>query len=133
MSKYGNNKIAHNGLIFDSVLEYKRYCDLKILEGQGKIIGLKRQVKFILIPAQREADEVGKRSGKKQGKVIERECAYYADFVYIDSDGFTVVEDTKGIRTPEYIIKRKLMLFVHGIRIREVRDKSKSYHPRRYK
>ncbi len=133
MSKYGNSKIVHNGLTFDSVLEYNRYCDLKILEGRGKIKDLKRQVKFVLIPAQRKADEVGRRGGKKRGKIIERECSYYADFVYTDLDGKTVVEDTKGVRTPEYIIKRKLMLFIHGIRICEVQDKSKSYYSRRYK
>lgn len=44
---------------------------------------------------------------------------YIADFVYHE-DGMQVVEDTKGVRTADYIIKRKLMLWVHGIRIKEV-------------
>ena len=82
---------------------------------------MRRQVKYILIPVQREPDTKGPRGGVKKGKVIEREVTYYADFVYKDlATGETVVEDTKGIRTHDYIIKRKLMLYVHGIRIREV-------------
>lgn len=55
----------------------------------------------------------------KPGKLLERKCSYIADFVYWD--GFEmVVEDTKGMRTKEYIIKRKLMLYKYGIRIKEV-------------
>ena len=55
----------------------------------------------------------------KKGKLLERECAYIADFVYTEN-GKIVVEDTKGLRTKDYIIKRKLMLYVHNIRVREV-------------
>lgn len=109
---------------FDSKKEAKRYQELKMLEKAGIIKGLQRQVKYTLIPAQYElTSEVyakGNNKGKpKKGRLIERECAYYADFVYI-RDGETVVEDTKGMKTPEYIIKRKLMLFIHNIRIKEV-------------
>jgi hypothetical protein len=49
----------------------------------------------------------------------ENEAYYRADFVYLDKEGHLVVEDTKGFRTKEYLLKRKLMLLVHGIRIKE--------------
>lgn len=80
-----------------------------LLEKAGVIKNLSRQVKFVLIPSQRD----------ENGKVIERECSYKADFKY-EEDGKTVVEDVKGFRTKEYVIKRKLMLYQYGIRIREV-------------
>ena len=91
---------------------------MKNLEAKGKISGLKTQVKFILIPAQREPDVIGPKGGKKKGKLLEHECAYIADFVYTRG-GEMVVEDTKGMKTPEYIIKRKLMLYICGIKVRE--------------
>ena len=101
--------------------EYRRYLDLILLEKDGSIKDLQRQVKYILIPAQREPDSVGKRGAVKKGKLIEREVAYFADFVYTDTaTGETVVEDTKGMRTTDYILKRKMMLFFHGIRIKEI-------------
>lgn len=107
------------GKTFASKKEADRYMVLKSLEAKGKITDLKTQVKFVLIPAQREPDSVGVRGGKIKGKLIERECAYIADFVYC-RDGEMVVEDTKGMRTPEYIVKRKLLLYMTGIKIREV-------------
>lgn len=119
MSKYHSRKIKANGLVFDSKKEYRRYCQLKLLEKGGVITDLQRQVKFVLIPAQREPDTIGKRGGTIKGKVIEKECSYYADFVYCEN-GNKIVEDTKGIRTADYIIKRKLMLFIHSIRIKEI-------------
>lgn len=101
--------------------EYNRYLELLHLQTEHKITDLQRQVKYILIPAQREPDTVGKRGGIKKGKLLERECAYYADFVYKLADtGTLIVEDTKGMRTKEYIIKRKLMLYIHGIKIKEL-------------
>lgn len=119
--KYGNKKIVYNGETFDSKKEYNRWLELKLLERSGKITDLKRQVKYVLIPAQREPDIIGKRGGRKPGKLIENECAYIADFVYWDNElDKQVVEDTKGFRTKDYIIKRKLMLHTHGIRIVEV-------------
>lgn len=117
-NKYRARKIFQNGESFDSRREYIRYCELKYLQHAGKISDLRRQVKYTLIPAQREPDTIGSRGGVKKGRTIERECAYIADFVYTEN-GETVVEDVKGVRTTEYIIKRKLMLYVHGIRIRE--------------
>lgn len=120
--KYKNVKVKNSeGLVFDSRKEAKRWAELQAMQFSGVITDLQRQVKFVLIPTQREPDTIGKRGGIHKGKVIEKECAYYADFVYQLTDtGETVVEDTKGMRTTEYKIKRKLMLYVHHIRIKEV-------------
>lgn len=119
--KYGNAKSEVDGEIFDSRKEARRYIELQWLLKAGTITDLQRQVRFELIPAQREPDTIGPRGGMKPGKLIEKEVSYIADFVYTDTDtGRRIVEDTKGVRTKEYIIKRKLMLYVHGIRIREI-------------
>lgn len=118
-NKYKNKKVVIDGLVFDSKREAKRYGELLLLEKVGAITNLQRQVKYVLIPAQREPDTVGARGGIHKGKLIEKECSYYADFVY-EQDGETVVEDAKGMRTEKYLIKRKLMLYIHGIRIREI-------------
>ena len=118
-NKYNAKKTVIDGIEFDSKKEARRYAVLKALEDAGKISGLKRQVEFILIPEQREPDTIGSRGGIHKGKLIERKCSYVADFVYME-DGNLVVEDTKGMRLPDYVIKRKLLLYNHGIRIREV-------------
>ena len=120
VNKYGNKKVKVGDETFDSSKEYRRFCELKLLQRAGKISDLRRQVKFVLIPTQREPDVVGVRGGVKKGKVIEQECAYIADFVYLNEKGETVVEDTKGFKTKDYIIKRKLMLFAFDIRIQEI-------------
>ena len=120
-TKYGNNKVVIGEDTYDSMKEYRRYLDLLALQMAGEIKDLRRQVKYILVPAQREPDTIGKRGGVHKGKLLEKEVAYFADFVYIDcGSGEEVVEDTKGVRTKEYIIKRKLMLYVHKIKIKEV-------------
>lgn len=123
-SKYKSKKVTVDGLEFASRKEAKRWTELRILEKAGAISDLKTQVKFVLVPAQREADQVGARGGIKKGKTIERECAYIADFVYKDNQGETVVEDVKGYKGGGayelFKIKRKLMLYVHGIRIIEI-------------
>lgn len=91
-----------------------------LLQKIGKIKDLERQVKFELVPVQREPDTIGKRGGIHKGKVIENGVNYVADFVYTDChSGNKIVEDSKGMRTKDYIIKRKLMLWIHGIRIVE--------------
>ena len=108
MNKYGSRKITVDGETFDSKKEYKRFCELSLLEKAGMVTDLKRQVRFELIPSQRI-----------DGKVVERPVHYVADFVYKEN-GQTVVEDTKGFKTKDYILKRKMMLHTHGIRIREV-------------
>ena len=106
--KYHAEKTELDGIVFDSKKEAQRYAELKLLERSGAIHNLQRQVRYELIPAQ-----------KKDGKTVERACHYIADFVYEDN-GKTVVEDVKGYRTKEYVLKRKLMLQVHGIEVREV-------------
>lgn len=119
--KYGNAKSEIDGELFDSRREARRYIELQWLLQAGTIRDLKRQVRFLLVPAQREPGTIGPRGGRKPGKLLEKEVIYIADFVYTNvENGETVVEDTKGMRTKDYIIKRKLMLYVHGIRIREV-------------
>ena len=118
-NKYSNQKVTIDGETFDSRREAKRYCELKLLERAGEIRHLRRQEKFLLIPSQYE--EVVDAKGKPKQKCIEKECVYIADFVYQDSrTGELVVEDTKGVRTKEYIIKRKLMLKEYGIKISEI-------------
>ena len=119
MRKYRNVKTTLDGISFDSRKEANRYAELRILEKAGLIQNLQMQVKYVLIPEQREPDTLGARGGVHKGRLIEKECAYIADFVY-EEDGKTVVEDTKGFRTKDYIIKRKLMLKVHGLRIKEI-------------
>ena len=120
-NKYGNRKIEVGGISFDSKKEARHYTELMLLEKAGKIKDLQRQVKFQLIPAQREPDIIGPKGGVKPGKLIEREVSYVADFVFWDlRTGQTVVEDTKGFRTKDYLLKRKMMLYFHGIRIKEV-------------
>ena len=113
MSKYNNQKYGG----FDSKKEYKRYNELLLLQKSGQIQDLQTQVKFVLIPSQYEVIGVT-RSGKEIRRCIERECSYIADFVYT-MNGEMVVEDTKGFKTKDYIIKRKLML-QKGIKITEV-------------
>ena len=102
--KFGNK--PRNG--FDSRKEEARYRELLLLERAGKITDLKRQVKFELIPAQHD----------EKGKCIERAVNYWADFVYTE-DRKVIVEDAKGFRTDVFKIKKKLMLYMHGIRIKE--------------
>ena len=122
-NKYGSNKIEVDGIVFDSAKEAQRYNQLKLLEQAGIIRNLQLQVKYVLIPTQYSKTELNKN---KTPKVIEKECSYYADFVYTDEFGELHVEDTKGYRNPsssgyaQFVIKRKLMLHVHGIRIEEV-------------
>lgn len=128
-TKYKAKKTEVDGITFDSMKEAKRYQELKILEAAGQIKDLRLQVAYELIPAMREPDTIGKRGGKIKGKLIERAVIYKADFVYLEKLDIPfsdqekweeVVEDVKGMRTKEYILKRKLMLYRYGIRIREV-------------
>lgn len=113
-TKYGNQKSGRQG----SKREARRLQELQLMEKAGKISNLQTQVKFVLIPTQRGPDIIGPRGGIKPGKLLEKECAYIADFVYYQ-DGKKVVEDSKGVRTKDYIIKRKLMLEKYKIRILE--------------
>lgn len=113
-----------DGAIHDSRKEANRWCELTLLERAGKISNLQRQVPFELIPAQYESFERYGKNGKrlKDGKrCIEKSVVYIADFVY-NEDGKKVVEDSKSVATKKkesYIIKRKLLLWVYGIKLRE--------------
>lgn len=126
MNKYGNRKCQYNGIVFDSRHEMNRYKDLYFMERGHEISDLRVQVPFVLIPEQREEPTErylrGPHKGEyKPGTIIEKACTYVADFVYTDvQSGKTVVEDAKGMKTEVYRIKKKLMLYVHGIRIIEV-------------
>ena len=112
-NKYHNRKVIVDGLKFDSIKEAKRWRELCLLYRAGEIGEVERQVEFVLIPTQRTRTPDGKTK-------IERAVKYRADFVYLDKHGRQVVEDVKGVRTKEYILKRKMMLFFRGIAIREV-------------
>lgn len=141
-NKYLNKFTEVDGIKFSSKKEAKRYSELKIMENAGIISDLKLQVKFVLIPAQYEESsempKLGSNRGvqdkeftctkknkkigctKRKSRCVERECCYIADFTYLDENNNFIVEDTKGMRTDVYKIKRKLMLYVHGIKIIEI-------------
>lgn len=109
-SKYNNERVRDGDLVFDSKAEHRRWLALSTYVRAGLISELRRQVRYVLIPPQ-----------KRPSGGSERACHYVADFVYLDGSGATVVEDVKGVDTPEWVIKRKLMLHVHGIEVRAVR------------
>jgi hypothetical protein len=132
VSKYRSKKVTVDGVTYHSKKEYKRWCELCLLQRAGRITDLERQVKFELIPAQKRTVETGERykrdnlargiragDPKTKEVCLEQSVVYIADFVYREN-GRQVVEDTKGVRTADYIIKRKLMLWLYGIKIREV-------------
>ena len=109
MSKYKAVPIDTEDGHFDSMGEYARWQDLKLLQRGGVITGLKRQVKFELVPKQKTKD----------GKNVQP-VDYVADFRYYDTrTGEWITEDFKGVKTDAYKIKKKLMLFRWGIEIRE--------------
>lgn len=114
MSKYNSKKITREGITFDSKKEYERFRVLKSMEKAGKIEDLQRQVEFVLLPSQK--DPITKR-------VIERPVKYIVDFTYW-KNGEYIAEDVKGYRGGTayavFVIKRKLMLYMHGIKVREV-------------
>lgn len=102
MPKYHNSKTVIDGIRFDSKKEAKRYLELKILEKAGAIQDLRRQVPYVLI------------NKSSYGRAIK----YVADFVYYEDDKL-IVEDVKGVRTPVYRLKKRLMAEVHGIEVKE--------------
>lgn len=115
-NKYNAVKVGAHA----SKKEHARASQLRLMQHAGIISDLREQVPFELIPAQYGTCGTDFK-GKSVRVLLERSCRYIADFVYTDNaTGRTVVEDTKGVRTKEYIIKRKLMLAVHGIQIREI-------------
>ena len=127
-TKYGSIKtMVSNGAVVDSRKEARRYEELLLLQRAGQISDLKTQVPYELIPAQYETyARFGKNGNRlKDGmRLVERACVYVADFVYIDGKGNTVVEDVKGYKDGAaysiFSIKRKLMLYIHGIKVNEI-------------
>jgi len=112
-SKYRNQKVTTDEGTFDSKHEYAVWCQLKARQAAGEITGLQRQVVFILIP-----------SVKLDGRNLSA-TKYLADFVYYRG-GKQIVEDAKGMASlPDYKIKRKLMMHVHGIEVVEIRKNAK--------
>lgn len=111
MTKYGNHKTEVDGIAFDSKKEARRYAELRLLERAGEIQLLRTQPKFNLLPSKRRPDGV-----------MERSLSYTADFEYRDKAGQVIVEDCKSpaSRTQQYVIRRKLMLYLFGIAVREV-------------
>lgn len=114
-NKYGAKRVGNHA----SEKEHDRASELKLMQRAGLISNLREQVSFTLIPEQ-YVDCGVDDFGHEVRALVERPCRYIADFVYTDKSGKEIVEDTKGYRTKEYIIKRKLMLYIHGIRIKEV-------------
>lgn len=121
--KYGNSKTVFKGEEYDSKRERDRHIYLLDAERRGIISDLKRQVTFHLLPAQYEIVEKQlKTKTKEVSACVERAVDYIADFTYM-KDGQLVVEDTKiakKLLPPEYVLKRKMMLYFHGIKIKEV-------------
>lgn len=115
-SKYKAKKVEAPEGTFDSKKEYRRYKELVEMEKAGYISHLKRQIVFELLPKQELKEP---RKGYTTTQHCELPVKYIADFAYM-MDGKLIVEDTKGVKTPEYVIKRKLMLWIHGIQLKEV-------------
>lgn len=110
-NKYGAKKTVAGGITFDSQREAERYCELMLMLRAGEIRELKLQPEFTLQEGFRTP------SGEKI-----RAVKYIADFMYktlIDGEWRTVIEDAKGKRTKEYMIKKKLMEG-KGIKVIEV-------------
>lgn len=99
-SKFGNKAASVNGIKFHSKKEAARYRTLLLLEKAGTIRDIELQPRFRLVV---------------NGELI---CTYVADFRY-RSGGQVIVEDVKGFRTREYVLKRKLMKALLGITIKE--------------
>lgn len=117
-NKYHNRKVIVDGLKFDSIKEAKRWRELCLLYRAGEIGEVKRQVEFVLIPAQRYRDDSGKIH-------TERAVKYVADYTYRDArSGKMIIEDVKGYKGGQayavFKIKKKLMRFIHGLEVREV-------------
>ena len=108
-NKYGNKKVVVDGETYDSQREYKRWQDLCVLEQDGQISRLERQVTYVLAPSVLLHGEAKKKPALR----------YVADFTYVAAGSpNVVVEDAKGRDTPVSRIKRHLMKSVHGIDVR---------------
>lgn len=120
--KYKNKVIETPDGRFDGKNELQRWLFLKKAENDGIITNLRRQVEFTLLPKQTKTKLIHLKTKDKIKDVFaEHPVKYIADFVY-NKRGETIVEDFKGLKTDVYIIKRKMMLFFHGITIHEVKN-----------
>jgi len=120
-NKYNAKKVTICGIDFDSKKEGMRYLLLKDMERQGEIHDLRLQVPFELLPPiYREETVQLKTKTKTVTKLVQRAVHYVADFVYTDRQGIQHVEDTKGLRLPDYILKKKMMLALLNIEITEI-------------
>lgn len=120
VKKYHNKPVEIGGeKKFDSQGEYLRWVVLKAKQDRGEITNLRRQVQFELLPRQPLLEPRINKKGRTER--VEAAVSYYADFVY-EQDGKTVVEDVKSeaTRTSTYVIKRKLMLLLHKIQVKEI-------------
>ena len=118
-SKYKNTKTEVDGILFDSKREASRYKILRVWQKNGIVSGLELQKEFVLVPSQKLGNPRKRKDGKFQR--TEQAVIYKADFCYTHIEtGNYVVEDSKGAKTDDYIIKRKLMKLVHGIEVVEV-------------
>lgn len=106
-SKFNAKKTVVDGITFDSRKEAKRYVELRDLERAGKIRGLQRQVRVELVPP---FNCDGERF---------RGIYYVVDFTYTDSEGNEIWEDVKGMKTPVYLLKRKLVAYRYRKIIKE--------------
>lgn len=106
--KYGNKIVEYDGHKFHSIRERNRYIGLKAMQERGEIRSLQLQQVFILV----ESVVINDR------KIPPMK--YIADFTYFEDGGGFVVEDVKGFKTREYLMKRQMMKAFHGIDIREV-------------
>lgn len=121
-SKYGSSKVAFQGLVFDSKYERDRYLYLLGLLREGKISGLRRQTKFLLIPkATKIVSKQLKTKVKYVERVVEMQSLYHNDFTYFE-DGKYICEEFKSSMTSklaDYILRRKLMvqkIYKHNIK-----------------
>lgn len=120
-TKFNNRKFENKDGRWDSNGEYQRWLFLRDQERQGFINNLQRQVKFVLLPTQYRDEVVHlKTKDKVVRRVAEREVTYTADFVY-EKDGKVVVCDFKGYPNDRWPLKKAMMLYFHGIAVREVK------------
>ncbi len=101
MNKYSAVKTEIDGIVFASKKEARRYQELKLLQKAKKIHMLELQPKFPIVI----------------NKV--KVCTYIADFEYMEN-GFRIIEDVKGMKTPVYRLKKKLVQAVYGIEVKEI-------------